>query len=469
MNTSSSSLPRSGSSRIEEDHIFSDINWENRTAGTLIDWDDGHVPERFLLETEPREKHKTKLWRYNKNENRSRPFVCIHDDVLPPQLCHEIYQYTTHREEERPWGTYVRLEDFSRDKTCSSSSSTEDTLDAKDHLARKAAEIYWKHLREDHLGAAENDEKSRTVEGKKESEEDAFQNIHGIAVWALPAKTGTQVPYHLDYAEQIRYFCNIVVPPVWAGTLHCSPFQVEGGAYVVNYHGLHHYQKHGYKASFLVQDGNQNQSETMMEREDGWLYVPYRFNRLICQTGDLPHASTRVHRMEGHDSRRVMVGFNVFDKQFGPWVARAPEHSEAFLQMMTKSRRRNAQPTSLSLSKIQQSPALSRLLVAAKREKERQERLEKRQVLEKDIEEILLKTDARNVSRTVGDLAEQVLELSRSRETDHGIGKRSEIQDVHFAIHRFWKLEKLICLNKENVFDEDGLVSLSTPVLGLRN
>ena len=47
---------------------------------------------------------------------------------------------------------------------------------------------------------------------------------HGVAVWALASSNiGSQVPYHLDYAEQIRYDYNVIVPPLLAGTLHCTP------------------------------------------------------------------------------------------------------------------------------------------------------------------------------------------------------------------------------------------------------
>jgi hypothetical protein len=31
-----------------------------------------------------------------------------------------------------------------------------------------------------------------------------------------------EVLYHLDYAEKVQYQANIIVPPLVAGTLHCT-------------------------------------------------------------------------------------------------------------------------------------------------------------------------------------------------------------------------------------------------------
>ena len=80
------------------------------------------------------------------------------------------------------------------------------------------------------------------------------RRAHGVAVWALCAPAGAAVPYHVDYAEQVRYATNIVAMPLVGGILHCTPSgSLEGGDYYVYLHdspaqSLQHYQDHGYKS-----------------------------------------------------------------------------------------------------------------------------------------------------------------------------------------------------------------------------
>jgi hypothetical protein len=56
------------------------------------------------------------------------------------------------------------------------------------------------------------------------TEEDLLHNrIHGVGVWVfLAAKEQPQVEYHVDYVELVRYETNLIYPPLYGGTLHCS-------------------------------------------------------------------------------------------------------------------------------------------------------------------------------------------------------------------------------------------------------
>jgi hypothetical protein len=62
-----------------------------------------------------------------------------------------------------------------------------------------------------------------------------LQHVHAVAVWAMAAQVGSEeVPYHLDYAEKVQYQTNIIVPPLVAGTLHCTRAPIKGGAFQVS-------------------------------------------------------------------------------------------------------------------------------------------------------------------------------------------------------------------------------------------
>jgi len=64
-----------------------------------------------------------------------------------------------------------------------------------------------------------------------------YSKIHGTAVWALSASPKSEVQYHIDYAELVRYETNIIYPPIYAGTLHCSNMgdgEIVGGKFEAN-------------------------------------------------------------------------------------------------------------------------------------------------------------------------------------------------------------------------------------------
>jgi hypothetical protein len=161
-----------------------------------------------------------------------------------------------------------------------------------------------------------------------------------------------KVDYHLDYAEQIRYCSNVIVPPLLAGTLQCTRDKLDGGDFQVSLQGISHYQIHGYKAKKVDID------DASMVR------IPYRFNQMICHLGNLPHSSTNVECIHG-DQDRVIVGFNVFCNTAGPYVQQAPEHSDQFRRTIQFQRYINK----MSLQLLKTNKALSKLLVLAKRQR----------------------------------------------------------------------------------------------------
>lgn len=195
--------------------------------------------------------------------------------------------------------------------------------------------------------------------------------IHGVALWGLRAQVGSKVPYHLDYAEQIRYLTNVIVPPILAGTLQCTCPKMKGGSFQLAMEGISHYTRHGYKCKLSPldsephsdRDGDEPNVRTNIDinasdidssqgkdyseqRHNGIVEIQYKYNQLILHSGDLPHWSTPVESIDESDGKapvyRVIIGFNVFPGGgVGERVEAAPEHSKAFRQLVSscKSRR----------------------------------------------------------------------------------------------------------------------------------
>lgn len=270
--------------------------------------------------------------------------------------------------------------------------------------------------------------------------------LHGVAVWILASDIGSQVPYHLDYAEQVRYQSNVIVPPVVAGTLHCTPPSVlvsssssptdkdnpttttttmTGGDFCIHLQGLEHYYRHGYK------EMKQPLGANALAEDPDWITIPYRFNRMICASGHLPHMSTRIEDIavpasttatnqnqtkKGSEMstttasppprppiKRVIIGLNAFFPDVGPLVQQAPEHSEAFRQMVRESRKLQKQQPCRNLSShgnkdttavwtlqaVQSNPRLARSLVLAKRRQRQQEFVAAQQALDDKIHQHL--------------------------------------------------------------------------------
>jgi len=336
---------------------LSDIDWK-ATGGVLIDFDDGHVPENLS--------EKGQLVTYPDFLQRPQ-CVKVFDNAVEKELVDSLYSLTV--EEKRPWGTYVAVADireYCKQSPESSRPPEEDVAARRQDLALAAAAAFLQkaEMKNPSLVYQKDEDKAQA---HLWSASDLTQ-AHGVAVWALAADIGSQVPYHLDYAEQIRYDSNIIVPPVLAGTLHCTNTEIQGGEYCVNLDGLKHYQRCGYKGC----KSSCMDSAKLMEQDDGWARIPYRYNRMICQSGHLPHLSTSIQSFADSNCKRVILGFNVFMNDVGPTVQLVPEHSDAFRQKV-RVQRLLFQKRRLSLQTIQQNPSLAKLLVLAKRQKLKQD------------------------------------------------------------------------------------------------
>jgi len=140
--------------------------------------------------------------------------------------------------------------------------------------------------------------------------------------------------------------------------------------------------------------------------------IDYRFNRLILMSGHLPHASTPVTDLpaqsDGTTRKRVMMGFNVFGYDVGSLVQAAPEHSAAWRRQIKLLRWQGShnQPGSLTVSSVQNNPALRKFLVQAKRHRVRDEW--RRGYLSDAIYKNLVEVDDLEASVTVEHLVQRI-------------------------------------------------------------
>ena len=265
-------------------------------------------------------------------------FFSVFDDVLPRAACAAIYEEAV-SETGKPWGVYVTLQEAldSDDDDCTPARlAAMPTDDARQKAMAKCA---VKHLYLRRAGAIIAAD---------------WDKIHGVAVWSLSAGVGSQVEYHIDYAELYRYETNVIYPPLYAGTLQLTPVedgQIVGGEFAANMRGLDHYREFGYKGRVKMaatgtttappleakdtgygqgSGGGGSQTADLLDTSSSaWMKVPYRCNRGIVHDGDLPHLSTKIEALPAH-LRRVILGFNLFTHDVGPAAQRAPEHSEKF-------------------------------------------------------------------------------------------------------------------------------------------
>jgi hypothetical protein len=341
-------------------------------GGQVQSFDDGHVPENLPPKTE------TSLVHYPHFFNPP-PAIHVFHDALPSTLVDALYERTEQQQMnfQTPWGTYVTIQQVQEYWKNGNSTSTNDNniISEADTAVQAVA-----HFLQLALGL-ETPEKtpsqrhtlddSTTTLPEKNcplwTSED-LNLAHGVAVWALAGKEGSQVPYHLDYAEQIRYETNVIVPPLLAGTLQCTRDRIEGGNFEITLGGLEHYQQYGYKGKRCT--------DSIQEM----ISIPYRYNQLMCHSGQLPHASTLIEKIHG-DQLRVIVGFNVFAHDIGPLVEQAPEHSDSFRRKVQLQRLYNQPDQKVSLESIRQNKPLSKLLVLAKRERVKLDFLRAREYL----------------------------------------------------------------------------------------
>ena len=267
--------------------------------------------------------------------------------------------------------------------------------------------------------------------------------IHGVAVWGLASSEQDTVQYHLDYAELIRYEYNVMVPPVLAGTLHCTPGTMVGGAFAVNLQGMKHYETHGYKGKLSGDDmaGYQTppqESEIHVDPKTQWMTIPYRYNRLICHSGQLPHLSTPIESLPSPTTKRVILGFNFFCHDVGPTVQQAPEHSKAFRKRVQLSQ------CLRTISLTNMSPVVRHLLVLAKR----------RAIQQK------LKVDQALLTECI--LQQIPCTVQQLMETCSCLTQWPRMVDVHVHVHHLVKNGQLIVATNQN--HEHGLISTDCTV-----
>jgi hypothetical protein len=373
----------------------SHLNWE-ASGGTLRPFDDGHIPELFVVgNSDDTTITTTKLVDYPTLFERRPPRVRVVPDAMDTTWVDALYETT--RSHSRPaWGEYVTMAQVrayhqeTQTQRQPAAGETDATTTTKDLLVRVVARYLELAMKEE-----EDEPRERLGGGGDTSNHrslltaQALDQAHGVAVWSLRSLQGAQVDYHLDYAEQIRYHTNIIVPPLLAGTLQCTKDKLEGGDFQVSLQGIPHYQTHGYKAKKQPIDEN-----TMIS-------IPYRYNQMICHLGNLPHASTRIRAIHG-TQERVIVGFNVFCHTAGPWVQRAPEHSDRFrraVRLQRYLRQTTGSRPTMSLEAVRRHQGLSRLLVLAKRERSKREHRAARERLERDVPTHLPATVGRLVDR----------------------------------------------------------------------
>jgi hypothetical protein len=291
---------------------------------------------------------------------------------------------------------------------------------------------------------------------------DTTSLAHGVAVWVLAADVQSEVEYHIDYAELVRYEYNITYPPLYGATVHCSRLwsssnsttsnnntdperadhpssTIVGGEFVAFMEGLPHYERHGYKAKKLPVEVDYSSSSSNDIR-----VVPYKFNQGILLHGEIPHLSTPIQSIEPRIIPRVIMGFNVFDTVVGPLVAIAPEHSSAFnlrikmYQMIASST--NNCSNRFDLNFILNNKPLAKLLVQAKREKMKRQFQKDQQLLHDCIQQlyeehktVVKRTTSSEDAHYLDSLSEHIFDS-----LSHRMGnKKFESADILYAINKF--------------------------------
>ena len=423
------------------------------SGGVIVDVEDGHVPENFkegANNNKDRDNYsQTKLVQYPEFLKRT-PAVHVLEKALPNGLVDSLYHVTANLESEKngpgkPWGTYItvgQVQEFWKNHQTSNDleGNSKESLRVNDRekLAVAAASYFFQNALEvssqtknttisttctsyHPQNSDDNDNQNPTPLW---TQDDQSTKAHGVAVWALASTEKSQVPYHLDYGEQIRYESNVIVPPLLAGTLQCTPTNMTGGDFCVCLDGLDHYERHGYKGLKSKQQQQQEQQQRQQQQQEmngttsenqyidqqdfdykkdvsaEWIQIPYKFNQMIFHSGHLPHLSSPVismapleeHCTEGKPLKRVILGFNVFGFDYGPLVQQAPEHSDIFRRKVTLQRVINSrsQEERVSLDAIHANKGLSKLLVLAKREKVKRELVEAQRQLDRALVAYLL-------------------------------------------------------------------------------
>ena len=419
--------------------------------GRLEDFNDGHQPE---CTSSP-----TKLLQYD--DHCGEPSLQIYENVLPESLCNEIYNFTI--KEDIPWGTYVSREEALNDKRGYKNDTNSNSQIQK--LAVEAARHF--------IFTTDRKGEMKQISGDR-FEPALDERVHGVQIWALPAYEGSSVPYHIDYAEYIRYTKNVIVPPLYAGTIQCTQYQMSGGTFAISLRGLDHYSQHGYKGKLnsgtenRMTDWSSNDVTEVTINNDWVSMIPYRYNQGILHSGSLPHLSGKVLQLV--DGKRVIVGFNVFGDDVGQLVEDCPEHSERFRKMIKLHRTMNQignkdnVGNGVDVTSLKQNKGLARMLVLANRQRVKAEHRKNRQFMSTwimdtikaryDSQESDIDMNPLTVSKLLGLWEKQQIALPLATE------------DLHIQIHRLWKEGTLeVRTDSNGKENDDGLLSTNAILL----
>jgi len=488
--------------------------------GNLQPFDDGHIPETA---------HgiKTRIVSYaDCSDDIESSTVQIHDKVLTSSLCEKLYERTV--EHEIPWGTYVTKEEaMSAAKIIDedglldgrqSDTKCEEQFQSfsANTIQELATEAVAQFLFSEKLTTG-----TAVVHGNPIPSLIANDRVHGVQVWALASGDGSSVPYHIDYAEYIRYTENVIVTPLHAGTIQCTPNSIyqhmKGGTFAVNVHGLAHYNKWGYKGKKMEdvdlekrKSGGWEDPHVPFERRtnnnvideeasgivianDGWVSIPYKFNQGILHTGNLPHLSSKIFDLDSERSgaRRVIIGFNVFCHDVGSRVKQTPEHSHTFRKLVKlhramskfgapecqksqsgagdKNRKKcdssgSSNTDGVQIESFRNNKTLRKILVLAKREKVKSDWLKCQESLTRWIHEQL--NDAGSEGLAVDDLLSRWKDTQDSQEStknEHETTIQITLDDVLVHINQmvFEEDENVRILRNDNsisILLENGLV-----------
>jgi len=221
----------------DDDDTVRGIDW-GAAESEALPWNDGHVPEHLLHNDDPQ--CSCHLRFYPQHHGGTAQVHCV-PHAASEQLAHAVYEYTTTEQQPSTWGSYVTLSqirDYWDKKNYNDENDDNLRLLSQDDLALRAAASFVQHAQTVGL----------MLLGKQD--DCSEYKYHGVAVWALAASVGSRVPYHLDYAELLRYETGTIVPPAVAGTWQVTSCQnMVGGDFCVALDGLEHYQRHGYKGA----------------------------------------------------------------------------------------------------------------------------------------------------------------------------------------------------------------------------
>jgi hypothetical protein len=436
-----------------DSELINEINFE--LFGKIHEFNDGHTPETFSKDNDS----KCKIVIYNDenaitNKGTNQSTIQIYENVLPDDLCKKIYNMTNGMDE--PWGTYV-----TKEKALKTNEMDERSESDVDNIARQAVRYF---LNRDHSQA-------HLLHGSHPLHPFDNERVHGVQVWALSSCIGSSVAVHIDYAEYVRYCHNIIVPPLYAGTIQCTPYDIQGGDFAVNTRGLKCYEEHGYKGSFVAnrmgtwKNSKQNGSipNGPSPDENGWITIPYKYNQGILHSGNLTHLSSPVEHIGGANSKRVIVGFNVFARDVGSFVEQVPEHSAQFRRLVRLNRSLKANENGkFSYDSIKANKPLMKMLVLATRHQVVSERRHMRKSTEKwlvqqfkaqqefTLKDILQKWKSDSLSSKPNvDIEMTINLLVRSRKV------------LHIAGEDFC----LVCENNTNCYRENGLLNVNIPLM----